>query len=164
MLTIRVHRSELERQKTIAENRILLDSLGLDPSGASKIPVASSTTSKSKLAKPSSSTPAKKRKQPPAKTKIDDGPRRRSGRLAGLEATAEEVAKKEEEDEKEREILRVINKKTRDQVMDLQAMVDDSSPSEAGELVSVFFQTWMARCGSDALYVGNISRPVPIVV
>ena len=31
--------SEAERQKTIQENRELLDSLGLDPSGASKLPV-----------------------------------------------------------------------------------------------------------------------------
>lgn len=65
----------------------------------------------------------------------DEGPRRRSGRLAGIEATAEEIAKRDEEEEKEREILRVVNKKIRDRVMSVGDMVEDSSPSSKEELV-----------------------------
>ena len=133
--------SELERQKTIAENRLLLDSLGLDPNGASKIPGRAP-----KLAKPSSSKSAsgekkdKKRKAPV----VDEGPRRRSGRLAGIEATPEEIAKKEEEDEKEREELRIISRKERRQVMQVSELVEESSPSTAEELVSMSFWLWKA--------------------
>jgi hypothetical protein len=75
-----------------------------------------------------------KRKAPAVKA--DEGPRRRSGRLAGIEATAEEIQKREEAEEVEREIIRVVNRKIRDQVMDLDKMVEDSSPNTAEELVS----------------------------
>ena len=126
---LRVDRSELERQKTIAENRLLLDSLGLDPSGASKIPGAASP----KLAKPKISA-AKKRKAPVVH---DEGPRRRSGRLAGIEATPEEVAKREEAEEQQREELRIVNRRVRDQVMSVEDMVDEDSPSSKEELVRV---------------------------
>lgn len=119
--------SELERQKTIAENRALLDSLGLDVNGSAKIP----SLKPAPIAKPRASAP-KKRKAPIVH---EEGPRRRSGRLAGIEATAEEVAKRDEEDEKEREVLRVMNKKIRDQVMSVESMVEDSSPCTARELV-----------------------------
>lgn len=121
--------SELERQKTIAENRLLLDSLGLDPSGASKIPGASTP----KLAKPKASS-VKKRKAPVVH---DEGPRRRSGRLAGIEATPEEVAKREEAEEQQREELRIVNRRVRDQVMSVEDMVDEDSPSSKEELVRV---------------------------
>ena len=124
-------RSELERQKTIAENQALLEELGLDPTGASKIP---HTQTAARLAKPSASSRSKPK--PKRKSEVqDEGPRRRSGRLAGLEATQEEVAKRNEEEEKEREVLRVINRKVRDQVMDLGSMVEDTSPESAESLV-----------------------------
>lgn len=66
----------------------------------------------------------------------DEGPRRRSGRLAGIEATVEEVAKREEEEEKEREVLRVISRRVRDQEMAVGDMVDEDSPSGKEGLVS----------------------------
>ena len=127
VLPASLSRSELERQKTIAENRDLLDSLGLDPTGASKIPGRAPAP----IAKPKAST-TKKRK---AAVVHDEGPRRRSGRLAGIEATVEEVAKREEEEEKEREVLRVINKRIRDQEMTVGEMMDEDSPAAGGELV-----------------------------
>jgi hypothetical protein len=108
---------------------LLLDSLGLDPSGASKIPGRKPPP----IAKPKTTAASKKRKAPTIAK--DEGPRRRSGRLAGIEATAEEIAKRDEEEEKEREILRVVNKKIRDQVMSVGDMVEDSSPSSKEELV-----------------------------
>ncbi|OCF40777.1 WD repeat-containing protein [Kwoniella heveanensis CBS 569] len=123
---------ELERQKTIAENRLLLDSLGLDPSGASKIPHShskpSSTASKTKTkSKPN----PKKRK---AFEAIDDGPRRRSGRLAGLEADGEALKIKLEEEEKEREVLRIVSRKERERVMDVVKMVEDTPEDEIKDL------------------------------
>ncbi|ORX40746.1 WD40-repeat-containing domain protein [Kockovaella imperatae] len=119
---------EIERQKTIAENQELLNSLGLDPNGSSKIPFSKP---KADLAK-SKSKPRPKRKAEP----VIEEPRRRSGRLAGLEATQEEVAKRNEEEEKEREVLRIINRKTRDQLMDIEKMVEDTSPESADSLSS----------------------------
>lgn len=65
---------------------------------------------------------------------MEEGPRRRSGRLAGLEAEGEELAKRVEAEEKEREVLRVINRKTRDQVMPLSKMVEPTSPDSGDQL------------------------------
>lgn len=65
----------------------------------------------------------------------DEGPRRRSGRLAGIEATPEEVAKREEVEEQQREELRIVNRRVRDQVMKVEDMVDEDSPSGEEELV-----------------------------
>ncbi|WVR00348.1 hypothetical protein IAU59_007491 [Kwoniella sp. CBS 9459] len=119
---------ELERQKTIAENRLLLDSLGLDPSGASKIPHS----------RPSSTASRAKPKPNPKKRKafevIDEGPRRRSGRLAGLEADGEALKVKLEEEEKEREVLRIVSRKERDRVMDIGKMVEDAPEAEIKDL------------------------------
>ncbi|WWD19513.1 hypothetical protein CI109_103974 [Kwoniella shandongensis] len=124
---------ELERQKTIAENRALLDSLGLDPSGSSKIPFA--RASPKPKAKPSSSSNKRK-----AHTVVaaDDGPRRRSGRLAGLEADGETLRVKLEEEEKEREILRVVNRKERERVMEVGKMVEDGDKDEIDDLERYF--------------------------
>lgn len=121
--------SELERQKTIAENRSLLENLGLDPTGASKIPGRKPPppTVKAKAA----SAASKKRKSAAAEI----APRRRSGRIAGFDATVEEVAKKEEEDEKEREVLRVINRRIRHPVMKIEDMVDEDSSNDGKSLV-----------------------------
>ncbi|KAK8853099.1 hypothetical protein IAR55_003800 [Kwoniella newhampshirensis] len=121
---------ELERQKTIAENRALLDSLGLDPSGSSKIPFARTSLPKPK-AKPASGAGIK-RKAPAVAA--DDGPRRRSGRLAGLEADGEALKVKLEEEEKEREILRVVNRKERERVMEIGKMVEDGDEAEIKDL------------------------------
>lgn len=67
--------------------------------------------------------------------KSDDGPRRRSGRLAGMEAEGEELKVRLEEEEKEREVLRVVSRRTREQRMEVGKMVEESSPSSAPELV-----------------------------
>jgi hypothetical protein len=40
-----------------------------------------------------------------------------------------------EKEEKEREVLRVISRRTRDRVMGIKEMVEESSPSSAEELV-----------------------------
>ncbi|WVR07792.1 hypothetical protein IAU60_004835 [Kwoniella sp. DSM 27419] len=119
---------ELERQKTIAENRLLLDSLGLDPTGSSKIPFARASPKPSRAAKPT------KRKATP--TVADDGPRRRSGRLAGLEADGEALKVKLEEEEKEREVLRIVSRKERERVMDVGKMVEDAEDGEIRDLES----------------------------
>lgn len=47
----------------------------------------------------------------------------------------EEVAKREEEEEKEREVLRVISRRVRDQEMAVGDMVDEDSPSGKEGLV-----------------------------
>lgn len=109
----------------------MLENLGLDPSGASKIPGRKP---------PAAATKAKAAATAHKKRKIavkDEGPRRRSNRLSGLEATAEEVAKREEQDEKEREVLRVLERRLREPVMELGSMVDEDSPSDKDSLVSV---------------------------
>jgi hypothetical protein len=62
-------------------------------------------------------------------------PTRRSGRIAGIEASVEEVQKRVEEEEKEREVLRVVSRKTREKVMALDDMVEESSPAGKEELV-----------------------------
>ena len=66
----------------------------------------------------------------------NEGPRRRSGRLAGLEAEGEELKVRLEEEEKERAVLRVVERRTREQRMDVGSMMDDSSPSGLAPLVS----------------------------
>ncbi|WVW86016.1 hypothetical protein I302_108054 [Kwoniella bestiolae CBS 10118] len=114
---------ELERQKTILQNRALLDSLGLDPNGSSKIPFARSTAS------PKPKPASKKRKAPPT-ANIDEGPRRRSGRLAGLEADSETLKVRMEDEAKEREVLRVMNRKEREKVMDVGKMIEEPEEGE----------------------------------
>ncbi|WVQ67137.1 uncharacterized protein L199_005332 [Kwoniella botswanensis] len=114
---------EIERQKTILQNRLLLDSLGLDPNGSSKIPFARSTAS------PKPKPASKKRKAPPT-SNVDEGPRRRSGRLAGLEADSETLKVKLEDEAKEREVLRVISRKEREKIMDVGKMVEDPEEGE----------------------------------
>ncbi|ODN81496.1 hypothetical protein L202_01918 [Cryptococcus amylolentus CBS 6039] len=129
---------EIERQKTIAENRALLDSLGLDPSSRSPFPSSSSPapTSHPNKSKPSKAKPAaaKKRKAPDSAGPADDdgGPRRRSGRLRGMEADGEEMKVKLEEEEREREVLRVVNRREREQVMGVGSMVEEGT--EEGEV------------------------------
>ncbi len=55
--------------------------------------------------------------------------------MLGLEAEGEELKFKLEEEEKEREVLRVVSRRTREQVMDVGGMVDETSPSSAADLV-----------------------------
>ncbi|WRT70364.1 uncharacterized protein IL334_007362 [Kwoniella shivajii] len=125
---------EIERQKTIAQNRLLLDSLGLDPSGASKIPFSKTATTASPKPKLKPSSASKKRKAPSSHVVEDSGPRRRSGRLAGLEADGEELKVKLIEEEKEREVLRIINRKERDKIMDINKMVEEPTQGEIESL------------------------------
>lgn len=65
----------------------------------------------------------------------DEGPRRRSGRIAGLEADGDAFKAKVEEEEKEREILRVVSRKEREQVMDVGKMVEDTPEDEIKDMV-----------------------------
>lgn len=65
----------------------------------------------------------------------DEGPRRRSGRIAGLEADGDAFKAKVEEEEKEREILRVVSRKEREQVMDMGKMVEDTLEDEIKDMV-----------------------------
>ncbi|WVQ73007.1 hypothetical protein IAR50_002570 [Cryptococcus sp. DSM 104548] len=127
---------EIERQKTIAENRALLDSLGLDPSARSPFPSSSPAPSshpnRSKPAKPAKSA-AKKRKAPDS-VASDDGPRRRSGRLRGMEADGEDMKVKLEEEEREREVLRVVNRKEREVVMGVGSMMEEATEGEIKEV------------------------------
>ncbi|RXK39424.1 WD-repeat protein [Tremella mesenterica] len=117
---------EAERLRTIASNRALLDSLGFDTNGSSRLNLAKPSASKS-------NTPAsKKRKAPPVIR--DNEPRRRSGRLAGLEVEGEELRVKLEEEEKGRQALRVVERKTRDQMMKLSEMVEDAEEGEKEDL------------------------------
>jgi hypothetical protein len=118
--------SELERQKTIAENQELLNSLGLDPNGTAKLNIPHP-------AKVVVKHTTHKRKAAPSGT--DDGPRRRSGRLAGLEADGEAMKVKVEEEMKEREVLRVVARKERGQVMEIKDMLDESDDQEKKGLV-----------------------------
>ena len=121
--------SEAERQKTIAENQLLLNSLGLDPNGSAKISFPKPEPTRSKVG----TSATKKRKS--TASQQDDGPRRRSGRIAGLEADGEELKVKLEEEEKEREVLRVVARKERDQVMVLIDMAEEADEEEKGQLV-----------------------------
>jgi len=84
---------------------------------------------------------SKKRKSTPAPR--DDGPRRRSGRIAGLEADGEALAIKVEEEEKEREVMRVVARKERGQVMEIKDMLDESDEVEKRELVCLPPQTML---------------------
>ena len=111
----------------------MLDSLGLDPTGASKIP---SSRPKALPSTVDSKSKTRKRKAAPVKVE-SDGPRRRSGRLAGLEAEGEELKAKIEEEEKEREVLRVVSRRTRETVMRLGDMMDETSSRGAAQLVGL---------------------------
>lgn len=106
------------------------------PFGSSPAP-ASSNKTKPKLKQ--SKTAPKKRKAPVIAA--DEGPRRRSGRIAGLEADGDALKAKVEEEEKEREILRVVNRKERGKVMDVGKMVEDTPEDEIKDMVGTFFFT-----------------------
>lgn len=121
--------SEIERQRIIAENRLLLSNLGLDPSGAAHLNFPKPPP-KAKPAHPSGG--GRKRKSEAA----DVAPRRRSGRIAGLEAEGEELAVRVEEERKAMEAIRVISRKEREQRMELGKMVEDGSEEEVRDLVS----------------------------
>ena len=58
-----------------------------------------------------------------------------ASRIAGIEATSEQLEERAKEEEKEREIIRIVNRKTRDQVMELEKMVEEASEAEARDLV-----------------------------
>ncbi|OXH27256.1 WD repeat-containing protein [Cryptococcus neoformans] len=125
---------ELERQKTIAENRALLDSLGLDSAGVSSPFGSSPAPTSNKTKKPKQPKPAAPKKRKAAVVAADEGPRRRSGRIAGLEADGDAFKAKVEEEEKEREILRVVSRKEREQVMDVGKMVEDTLEDEIKDM------------------------------
>lgn len=135
----RLTRSELDRQRIIAENRALLDSLGFEEGrgGSAVLGIEKQV----KLAKPRAGSAAssvngaasKKRKSAAGN---DEGPRRRSGRIAGIEATAEQVEERVKEEEKQLEQIRVISRKIRDQVMPVDKMMDEASPEDGASLVS----------------------------
>lgn len=102
-----------------------MDSLGLDPNGSAKLNIPKPVKVVKHITKKRKTTP----------TPRDDGPRRRSGRIAGLEADGEALAIKVEEEEKEREVLRVVARKERGQVMEIKDMLDESDEVEKRELV-----------------------------
>jgi len=52
-----------------------------------------------------------------------------------LEAEGEELKVRLEEEEKEREALRVVSRRTREKVMQVGGMVEDGSPSSKDGLV-----------------------------
>jgi hypothetical protein len=55
-----------------------------------------------------------------------------------LEADGEALAIKVEEEEKEREVLRVVARKERGQVMEIKDLLDESDDVEKKELVSFY--------------------------
>ena len=64
-----------------------------------------------------------------------------------MEAEGEELKVKLEEEEKEREVLRVVSRRTRDQTMEVGKMVEETSPCGSGELVRpASFCLWPERC------------------
>lgn len=122
----------MERQKTIAENQELLNSLGFDANGTAKLNIPKAEV-KIKLG----ARAGTKRKSTASATAQDDGPRRRSGRIAGLEADGEELKIKLETEEKEREVLRVFARKEREQVMQIRDLPEDDDDEEKDRLVSL---------------------------
>jgi hypothetical protein len=44
--------------------------------------------------------------------------------------------KRVEEDEKEREVLRIVSRKTRERIMEVEDMIEDTSPAGKAEIVS----------------------------
>jgi hypothetical protein len=82
-----------------------------------------------------------KKRKPAAAARGDEGPRRRSGRLAGIEATAEQVEERAKEEEKQLEKIRTISRKVRDQVMAVGDMMDDASPEDGASLVRPYLAT-----------------------
>ncbi|BEI90683.1 uncharacterized protein CcaverHIS019_0307530 [Cutaneotrichosporon cavernicola] len=114
---------ELERQKTIAENRALLDSLGLDSGGEAKLHLTPAPKPKPAA--------TRKRKAPPAK--VEREPRRRSGRIAGLEADGYEAALKQAVEEKAVEEARVRDRRPRRQMMPIAEMHEEDLPPVKAE-------------------------------
>ncbi|KAL1412140.1 hypothetical protein Q8F55_003143 [Vanrija albida] len=117
---------ELERQKIIAENQALLTSLGLEADGEAKL----NLPAKSVAPKPKKAPASRKRKAEPA----EHVPSRRSGRIAGLEADGQEIAKRNEAEEVAREVARVVNRKERLQVMPVVDMVEETPGKLVPEL------------------------------
>lgn len=101
-------------------------------------PFGSSPAPASNKIKPKQSKTAPKKRKAPV-IAADEGPRRRSGRIAGLEADGDALKAKVEEEEKEREILRVVNRKERGKVMDVGKMVEDTPEDEIKDMVGTFF-------------------------
>lgn len=124
--------SELERQKIIAENRALLDSLGFDEGGDAKL----------NLAPPPKPAASRKRKTAPVKVE-SEGPRRRSGRIAGLEADGYEMALKQEAEARVVEEARERDRKLRKQVMPVAEMVEGESEGEKGQKEVVELQEFL---------------------
>lgn len=99
----------------------MLEQLGLEEGGGAQVGLPKASP------KPRSEKKAvKKRKEPPTA----EGPRRRSGRIAGLEADGVELAAKEEELAVEAEERRVKDRKLRQQVMEVKDMVEDGDAAE----------------------------------
>ncbi|WOO80271.1 DNA damage-binding protein CMR1 [Vanrija pseudolonga] len=117
---------ELERQKIIAENQALLTSLGLEADGEAKL----NLPAKSVAPKPKKAAASRKRKAEP----VEHAPARRSGRIAGLEADGQEIAKRNEAEEVAREVARVANRKERQQIMPIVDMVEETPESLIPEL------------------------------
>jgi hypothetical protein len=65
---------------------------------------------------------------------LEEGPRRRSGRIAGLEADGPALAAKVEAEEKQMEEQRVLSRKLREQVMEVKDMVEDTPEALVPEL------------------------------
>lgn len=108
--------------------------------------------------KPKPKAAPKKRKAPVIAA--DEGPRRRSGRIAGLEADGDALKAKVEEEEKEREILRVVNRKEREKVMDVGKMVEDTPEDEIKDMVSTL-QGYITRYNSSTVNRKRISNLLP---
>lgn len=125
--------SEIERQKTIAENRALLDSLGLDAGGDAKL----------KMTPLPNPAPARKRKAPPVK--VEREPRRRSGRIAGIEADGYEAALKQAAVEEAVEVARVRDRRPRRQMMPIVEMPEVDAPPVKAEDESVEAKAERAR-------------------
>lgn len=95
---------------------------------------------------------------------VDEGPRRRSGRIAGLEADGDAFKAKVEEEEKEREILRVVSRKEREKVMDVGKMVEDTPEDEIRDMVCTFICQVSSFKGTNVLnklYRKSTSSPSP---
>lgn len=80
--------------------------------------------------KPKKAPATRKRKAEPV-----EAPARRSGRIAGLEADGQEIAKRNEAEEVAREVARVANRKERQQIMPIVDMVEETPESLIPELV-----------------------------
>lgn len=151
--------SEAERLRTIAENKALLEQLGLDEGGSARV----SLPPPKSQAKPKSGERKndRKRKEPPT----TEGPRRRSGRIAGLEADGAELAAKVELEAAQAEEKRVRDRKLRQQIMPLADMMEDS-PAEFSGLEALLPTLEGGRTfpspKDTAVYADNDSLPAEV--